>query len=80
MSNQNVTLSIPKKLLRKARVLAVTRDMSLSALLRTTLEEVVNREEGYRQASQRSLTWLREGRNLGTYGEADWQREDLHER
>ena len=80
MDTQNVTLSIPKKILRKAKLLAVKRNTSLSGLLSNTLEELVELEEGYQQASQRNLEWLEQGSNLGTEGQITWQREELHER
>ena len=41
MERRNVTLSLPKTLLKKAKILAVMKDRSLSDLLRETLEEKV---------------------------------------
>ena len=49
MDKQNVTLSLPRSLLRKAKTLAVMKDKSLSELLRETLEEKVNKETGYQK-------------------------------
>ena len=39
-STQNVTLSIPKDILRKAKILAVQKNTSLSGLLTQTLTEL----------------------------------------
>jgi hypothetical protein len=80
MEYQNVTISIPKHILRKAKLLAVKQNTSLSGLLTRTLEEAVAREEGYEQAQRRNLEWLARGSDLGTNGKVGWKREDLHER
>lgn len=77
---QNVTLAIPKDILRKAKILAVQKNTSLSGLLTQTLVEIVSREEGYEQARQRNLVMLKSGFDLGTKGNITWKREDLHER
>ena len=79
-STQNVTLSIPKDVLRKAKILAIQKNMSLSGLLTQTLTDLVTQQEGYEQARQRNLALLKTGLNLGTKGEITWKREDLHER
>ncbi len=79
-ATQNVTLAIPKEILRKAKLVAVQRNISLSALLTQTLAEIVSREEGYEEARQRNLELLRSGLDLGTRGHVDWTRDELHER
>lgn len=80
METQNVTLSIPKETLRKAKIIAVQRRTSLSALLAATLEDIVSREEGYAAARRRQLAWLERGFPLGTGGGVFWSRDELHER
>jgi hypothetical protein len=77
---QNVTLSIPKDILRKAKILAVNKNTSLSGLLTQTLADLVAHQEAYEQARQRNLTLLKNGFNLGTQGHIAWKREELHER
>ena len=77
---QNVTLSIPKSILRKAKILAVQKNTSLSGLLTQTLTDLVTRQESYEQARQRNLELLKTGLELGTQGKAIWKREELHER
>ena len=79
-TTQNVTLSIPKDILRKAKILAVQRNTSLSALLTQTLTELVTHQEAYEQARQHSLALMERGLELGTYGTTGWKRDDLHER
>jgi hypothetical protein len=75
---QNVTLSIPKTVLRKAKILAIQRNTSLSGLLTQTLVELVSDNENYEQARKRSLDLMKKGLDLGTQGKISWNREDLH--
>lgn len=77
---QNVTLAIPKDLLRKAKILAIQKKTSLSGLLTQTLAEMIARQEGREEARLRNLGLLRDGFELGTGGDIPWKREDLHER
>lgn len=79
-NNQNVTLSIPRNILRKAKILAVQKNTSLSGLLTQTLADLVSNQEAYDRARQRNLVELKRGFNLGTHGQIAFQRESLHER
>jgi hypothetical protein len=80
MERRNVTLSLPKTLLKKAKTLAVMKDRSLSDLLRETLEEKVKEEIGYQRAKDRQIALMEKGFNLGTKGRITISREELHER
>jgi hypothetical protein len=80
MERQNITLSLPKALLRKAKTLAVMQDRSLSDLLRKTLEEKVKEETGYQKASKRQLAVMEKGFDLRTKGKITVSRDELHER
>lgn len=80
MERQNVTLSIPKDLLIKARHLAVNKDTSLSGLLTATLREIIAREEGYEEARNRQIALMETGLDLGLHGDVKWTREEIHER
>ena len=77
---QNVTLAIPKNILRKAKILAVQKNTSLSGLLTQTLVDLVAHQEAYEQARQRNLALLKSGVDLGTRGQITWNRDELHER
>jgi hypothetical protein len=79
-TTQNVTLAIPKDILRKAKILAIQKNTSLSSLLTQTLTNLVAHQEAYEQARQRNITLLKKGFELGTEGQVTWKREDLHER
>ena len=80
MERQNVTLSLPKALLKKAKTLAVKKDKSLSDLLRETLEEKVKEETGYQRAKNRQISLMENSTDLGTKGKITISREELHER
>lgn len=77
---QNVTLSVPKHILRKAKILAIQKNTSLSGLLTQTLADLVAHQEAYEQARQRNLVLLKSGFDLGAQGQISWKREELHER
>lgn len=80
METQNVTLSVPKKILRKFKEIAFRRQKSVSRLMVEMMETAVESEEGYRVARERYLRRLETGLNLGTQGVIHWKRDDLHER
>ena len=80
MERQNVTLSLPKLLLKKAKVVAASREKSLSELLRESLEQKVREANGYKKARQRQLKLLKEGLDLGTKGDIATTRDEVHER
>jgi len=80
VERQNVTLALPKDVLRKAKLLAVERGTSLSALLTQALLNMVAQADEYGRASSRHLASLERAPDLGTRGVTTWRREDLHER
>jgi hypothetical protein len=80
MERQNITLSLPKDLLQKAKILAVKNNTSLSGLLSDLLAKITNEEEAYQVAKARHLRMLKKGFDLGLKGETFWKREELHER
>ena len=77
---QNITLSLPKEVVREAKVIAAQRDTSISALMARVLQELVQEERGYRAARELSLRRLEDGLDLGTGGKVSWSRDELHER
>ena len=80
MERQNITLSIPKEILLKIKLLAVQRRTSVSGLLTQTIERLVQQEDGYAHARQRHLLWMEQGADLGTGGQILTHRDELHER
>ena len=79
MDKQNITLSIPKEVLLKVKLLAVKQGTSVSGLMTRVLEDIVASEEGYRASRRRHLLTLARGIDLDTQGAIDWGREDLHD-
>jgi hypothetical protein len=77
---QNVTLSVPRSLLKEAKIVAAQRGTSLSALLVEGLKSAVRDEERFEQAGRRIKKRLRRGFDLGTQGRALPGRDELHER
>jgi len=80
MDTQNITLSLPKDLLLKVKLIAVHRRTSVSGLLAETLEKIVEQADAYTRAQRRHLEWLSMGADLGTEGRPASGREELHER
>lgn len=80
MITQNITLSLPKDLLLKVKLLAIRRGTSVSGLLAGELEKLVAQDEAYNRARQRHLTWLEQAADLGTGGHITVSRDELHER
>ena len=80
MENQNVTLSIPRTLVKQAKIIAAIQDKSLSQLMRESLEEKVREETDYKKAKTRQIRLLKKGLDLGTEGQVEISRVELHAR
>ena len=80
MEKQNITLALPKEILRKVKIIAVEQGTSVSGLLSRILEDLVRGKERYQTAHRSHKAILERGIDLGTGGSANWTREDLHER
>jgi hypothetical protein len=75
---QNITLSIDARLLKRARVIAAERGVSVSALLAEELRDLVEQEAAYEQAKSKALALLAQPFRLGGKGIKD--RAALHDR
>jgi hypothetical protein len=75
---QNVTISLGRKTIQKAKILAARRSTSISGLLAHQIEILVGEEEAYERAEQQALTLLDQGFHLG--GVIRVSRDELHER
>ncbi|HCC78035.1 MAG: hypothetical protein A2X25_00275 [Chloroflexi bacterium GWB2_49_20] len=78
MQNQNITLSLPKTVLRKIKLLAAKRQSSVSRLLTRAAEKMLEEETEYDAAHKRQRALLEIGFNLGFRKTAS--RDDLHDR
>jgi hypothetical protein len=77
-SKQNVTISLSRQTVRKAKVLAARRATSISGLLAEQIELLVGEDEAYERAERQATTLLDQGFHLG--GLIRSSRDDLHER
>lgn len=80
MESQNITLVVPKALLRKVKHLAVERETSISGLMVQALEEIVRHNDAYALARERALYRLKNPFDLGLTDKVTWTRDELHER
>ena len=80
IEKQNVTLSLPKNLIRKAKKIAIDNNTSLSGLITKLLTDLVTEQDEYELAKQRHLAILNSNFDLGSKGELDWSRESIHAR
>lgn len=75
---QNITLSIDKELIVRAKVLAARRRTSISKMLAEDLKTLVEDSERYNTAKTKALFNLKKGFHLG--GQKIPGRELLHDR
>ncbi|MBV9278848.1 MAG: hypothetical protein JOZ41_02090 [Chloroflexi bacterium] len=75
---RNLTIQLDAEIIRKARLLAVERSVSVSRLVAEQLERLVEDEARYRGARREALADLNSGFHMG--GGPLPSREELHER
>ncbi len=75
---QNITISLSRRLLKKAKILAARRETSVSGLIAQELERLVGNEEAYERAQQRAIALLDQEFHLG--GVIRVSRDEWHER
>jgi hypothetical protein len=80
MEKQNITLSLPKEILRKGKILAAEKGISLNELVKQLIQNNAQEEEGYRGSAERQTKRMKEGIKLGTKGKVSWRRDQLHQR
>ncbi len=78
MIKQNVTVSLNRQTLRKAKILAARRGSSISGLLAEQIEVMVGEEEAYERAERQATALLDQGFHLG--GVIRASRDEWHER
>lgn len=75
---QNVTISLSRPVLKKAKILAARRETSISGLLADQIESLVGQEEAYERAERQARALLDQGFHMG--GATPVNRDELHER
>ena len=80
MEKQNITLSLPREILKKGKMLAAQKGISLNELVRELLQMTAENEEEYRTSAERQIRRMGEGIDLGTKGKISWKRDQLYQR
>lgn len=62
---QNVTVSLSRQVLKKAKILAARRETSISGLLAQEIEVLVGVEEAYERAERQAIALLDKGFHMG---------------
>jgi len=75
---QNITLSIEKELIKKGKIIAARKEISVSKMMGNLLREIVDQHDRYEAAKRNALAMMKKGLHLG--GRINWKREDLYER
>jgi len=75
---QNVTISLSRQVLRKAKILAARRETSISGLLTQEIESLVGEDEAYERSERQATALLDRGFQMGGLSRAS--RDELHER
>ena len=77
---QNITLSVPRSVLKRVKRIAADRETSVSALMLEALTTLSDSESRYNAARRRAISAMKSSPTLGTNGERTWSRDELHER
>ena len=75
---QNLTISLDRQAIQKAKIIAARRSTSISGLLAHQIELLIGEEEAYERAERQAMTLLDQGFHLG--GGIRVSRDELHER
>jgi len=79
VTTKNITLSMPEELVRRAKVLAAQRDMSVSSLVARLLEQLVGDVRDYDEVWELERRMMSDGIGLRV-GPITWSRDQLHDR
>ncbi len=75
---QNLTISLDRQTIQRAKIVAARRSTSISGLLARQIEILIGEEEAYERAERQAMTLLDQGFHLG--GAIRVSRDELHER
>jgi len=80
MQKQNVTLSLPTTLLKRAKKLAFQEEKSFNEFVKQCLEHRLSKATNFARARDRQLRLMERGIDLGSNGRISIARDALHER
>ena len=75
---QNITLSVDKELIRKAKLVAIEKGTSISGLLTDQLKRILHEDDEYETARKHAVALMKRGFRLG--GKIRSSRGEWHER
>ncbi len=75
---QNITLSLDRDVLKKVKVLAAKKDVSVTRLLAEELTKIVREDDQYESSKRRAMARLKKGFHLESL--TFTRRDELHER
>ena len=75
---QNITLSIEKELIKKGKIVAARKDISVSKMMGNLLRDIVDQHDRYEASKRNAIANMKKGLHLG--GRINWKRKDLYER
>ncbi len=75
----NITFSVDDEIIKKARKIAIDKNMTLTAMLRNYLKDIVDKESIIKETAIKEL--IQTFKMYGTdMGKRSWLREEIHER
>ena len=77
MAKRNLTIQLDDAIIRRARIVAAHRGLSLSGLVTQQLTQLAEADERYERARAVALDALADAKGRGA---ASWRREELHDR
>jgi metal-responsive CopG/Arc/MetJ family transcriptional regulator len=80
MEKRNVTLSLPESLLKKFRVMAATRNVSMSSLMEGAILKMVLDEDDSDARTKRMIERMKNAPGRGIGGKITWTREETYDR
>ena len=78
MAKRNLTLQLDDETIRRAKVIAASRDTSVSRLVADQIAQMVARDDRYESAKRRFLEHV--STVQGSSGGEKWSRDELHDR
>jgi len=79
LMKRNLTVQLDEETIKKARIVASRRGISISRLVREEIARAAEKDSYWQAAKQNALALLDQPFDMGSYGKMP-DREDLHER
>jgi hypothetical protein len=77
MAKTNLTLQLDEEIIRRARIVAARRGTSVSAMVARELDDLVDRDARYEEASRRAARIMA---SAAARGGRSWRRDELYDR